>query len=81
LGVEHTREATGLAGVLGNKGGLAVKLKVARTTFCFVSCHLAAHQVHDIFKMESMPTSRIIFMCWGRRKNIWITAIAMWLKF
>jgi hypothetical protein len=35
--------ATGVAGVLGNKGGLVVKLNLGHTSLAFVSCHLAAH--------------------------------------
>ena len=41
--VEGVHEATGLAGVMGNKGGCAVVLKVFGTTkLAFVTCHLAA---------------------------------------
>jgi len=42
--VEVDGEATGLAHVLGNKGGLAVCCDVAGTSVCLVSAHLAAHQ-------------------------------------
>jgi hypothetical protein len=41
--VEGVHEATGIAGVMGNKGGCAVVLKVFGTTrLAFVTCHLAA---------------------------------------
>jgi len=46
FGVESASSATGVAGVLGNKGGLVVKLNVGHTAICFVSCHLAAHSHH-----------------------------------
>mmetsp|Transcript_6060 Transcript_6060/g.11326 ORF Transcript_6060/g.11326 Transcript_6060/m.11326 type:complete len:669 (+) Transcript_6060:612-2618(+) len=36
--------ATGLGNVVGNKGGLAVLLRLWDTRLCFVACHLAAHQ-------------------------------------
>lgn len=42
--VESQGEATGIAHVLGNKGGLAISCDIAGTSACFVSAHLAAHQ-------------------------------------
>jgi len=42
--IETTTEATGLGGVVGNKGGLVVRFKCRGTTFAFISCHLAAHE-------------------------------------
>lgn len=42
--VESEAEATGVAHVIGNKGGLAVALDVCGLSLCFVSSHLAAHQ-------------------------------------
>lgn len=42
--IESTSFNTGIGGVLGNKGGLVVKVEVDRTTFGFVSTHLAAHE-------------------------------------
>lgn len=35
-------KAKGFAGVIGNKGGVYTSLKFDQTSFCFVSCHLAA---------------------------------------
>lgn len=35
---------TGLGDKFGNKGGIAISLKVAESSFCFVNAHLAAHQ-------------------------------------
>lgn len=37
--------ATGVGHVLGNKGGACVALQLRHSSFCFVSMHLAAHQV------------------------------------
>lgn len=37
-------EATGVAGVMGNKGGVGVAFRYERTTMCFICAHLAAHQ-------------------------------------
>jgi len=36
--------ATGIANVAGNKGGVAIAFQILETKFCFISCHLAAHQ-------------------------------------
>lgn len=41
---ECVAEATGIGNVVGNKGGVALKLTLDDTSFCFVSCHLAAHE-------------------------------------
>lgn len=37
-------EATGIAGVYGNKGGTLISLDYGGTSFCFANSHLAAHQ-------------------------------------
>eukprot|EP01063_Lacrimia_lanifica_P019660 TRINITY_DN27119_c0_g1_i1.p1 TRINITY_DN27119_c0_g1~~TRINITY_DN27119_c0_g1_i1.p1 ORF type:complete len:630 (+),score=159.29 TRINITY_DN27119_c0_g1_i1:106-1995(+) len=42
--VQSTREATGVAGVGANKGGVCVAFSVRETRLCFIGCHLAAHQ-------------------------------------
>ena len=45
--IHHVQTATsatgGVGGLLGNKGGLVVKLDFGLTSLVFVSCHLAAH--------------------------------------
>jgi hypothetical protein len=37
-------EATGIAHVLGNKGGVAISMSYGDTSLCFINSHLAAHQ-------------------------------------
>lgn len=41
---ERVAEATGIGNLVGNKGGVAVKLTIDDTTFCFICSHLAAHE-------------------------------------
>uniref|UniRef100_A0A060T4Y1 ARAD1B03542p n=1 Tax=Blastobotrys adeninivorans TaxID=409370 RepID=A0A060T4Y1_BLAAD len=43
-GVQSSAVKTGLGGLHGNKGGLAVRLIVDDSSLCFVNCHLAAGQ-------------------------------------
>ncbi|CAO1622405.1 unnamed protein product [Jaminaea pallidilutea] len=40
--VEATSRKTGLKGMSGNKGGVAIRLSFYDTTFCFTTAHLAA---------------------------------------
>ena len=43
--VDTANVGCGLMGTFGNKGGCSVSLRVHETSFCFVTSHLAAHQV------------------------------------
>ena len=36
--------ATGIAGIIANKGGLVARLTIGNVSFAFCSCHLAAHE-------------------------------------
>ena len=38
--------ATGVAGVAGNKGGIAIKMELHGSAIAFVCVHLAAHHGH-----------------------------------
>jgi endonuclease/exonuclease/phosphatase family metal-dependent hydrolase len=42
--VEATTKKTGLKGMSGNKGGVAIRMNVFDTSFCFVTAHFAAGQ-------------------------------------
>lgn len=35
---------TGIGNTLGNKGGVAIRLKIGDVALMFINCHLAAHQ-------------------------------------
>eukprot|EP01103_Thecamoeba_quadrilineata_P013847 TRINITY_DN3965_c0_g1_i1.p1 TRINITY_DN3965_c0_g1~~TRINITY_DN3965_c0_g1_i1.p1 ORF type:complete len:848 (+),score=177.51 TRINITY_DN3965_c0_g1_i1:200-2545(+) len=42
--IEIFTVATGIANVIGNKGGIAISFQMFETKFCFIGSHLAAHQ-------------------------------------
>ncbi|KAG8459623.1 hypothetical protein KFE25_000979 [Diacronema lutheri] len=43
-GARTAHVATGFGNALGNKGAVGVSLMLGETSFCFISCHLTAHQ-------------------------------------
>ena len=67
--LDSATEPTGIGGVGGNKGGVAIAVSLHRTTVCFITAHLAAHQeftqrrnrdCKDIFRgMRSLAASKM----------------------
>lgn len=47
---------TGLGGLHGNKGGLAVRLMIDDSSLCFVNCHLAAGQTSSLQRNNDIET-------------------------
>ena len=67
-GVETKTQPTGFGGVVGNKGGIAVTVKLWDSRLTFVSAHLAAHQhkwltrnrnVREIFRGIRMANKEV----------------------
>lgn len=43
-GVQDAEAPVGMMGVMGNKGGVSLRMRLFDSTFCFVCAHLAAHR-------------------------------------
>lgn len=52
--------ATGIGGVIGNKGGLVARLHVGNTTLAFCSCHLAAHEGAAYLNRRNQMSSEVL---------------------
>ena len=52
--IEKGVEATGVAHVVGNKGGLGIKIEYKGTSMVFLSCHLAAHMGHTEDRLSNV---------------------------
>ncbi|CAK4717329.1 unnamed protein product [Aphanomyces euteiches] len=58
--VEKITEATGVGNVIGNKGGVVLKLHVNTRSFCFVNCHLAAHEAQKFLERRNNDVAEIL---------------------
>lgn len=52
--------ATGLGGVIGNKGGLVARFSVGHTSLGFCSCHLAAHEGADYARQRNAMCRKVL---------------------
>jgi len=66
--IESDEVRTGFGKVVGNKGGIGISLRIAKTSLLFVNCHLASGQKQEkrrnedfeaIFKGLELPKSRV----------------------
>jgi len=57
--VAVAQERTGIAGVVGNKGGVCVRLNVGETSIAFLSAHLAAHQTKKKWEKRNSDVAEI----------------------
>lgn len=53
-------EATGIAGVYGNKGGCMISFRIYGTKICIVSAHLAAHRDRKYVKARNRDVQDIL---------------------
>ena len=64
--VATARAATGVGGVMANKGGLVVRCVIGTTTLAFCSCHLAAHEGAQHNRARHAMFRRILIRTSGR---------------
>lgn len=69
--VESTAVATGFCDKLGNKGGIAIKVKIGKTKFCFLTAHLSAFQNQmDKRTFEFLKISKEVARTFGHAERI-----------
>lgn len=76
--VEMAIKKTGLAGLAGNKGGVAIRMDIHDTTLCFVCAHLAAgHSNVDERNQDYATISEGLLFKKGRK--IYDHEVIIWL--
>lgn len=66
--VKSVAVATGLCDKLGNKGGIAIAMKLGKSKLCFLTAHLAAHQAQmDRRTAEFVKISREVSRSLGEQ--------------
>ena len=48
--IEVISKPTGIGNIIGNKGGIMIAFRIHETSFCFISCHLAAHHSNELLR-------------------------------
>ncbi len=62
--------ATGICDTLGNKGGIGISFMIGKTSYCFLTAHLAAHQNQIVRRTaEFAKISREVTRELGRQEN------------
>lgn len=72
---ETMTEATGIGNVVGNKGGVAVKLCLDDTTICFVSSHLAAHEGSNFCQQRNDNVTQIMRSLEKTGRSVFVPAV------
>ena len=70
-------EATGIAGLVGNKGGVGLSVQVDDTQFVFLTSHLAAHQ--DMSYRRNKDVAEVVKNLRLNRRNLDVTLCARFL--
>jgi len=94
--LEVISKPTGIANIIGNKGGVMISFRIHETSFCFISCHLAARQsneqlrkanYHDLIKSMRLGVKELEscfqfdYIFWMGDFNFRIDRILILLKF
>ena len=51
--IETSTLPLGIGKIIGNKGGIILSFSIAKKSFCFLSCHLAARPGQELLRREN----------------------------
>lgn len=73
--------ASGLLGVMGNKGGVGIRFNINDSSCCIVNCHLNAYMDNVIRRNQDYHEieSKMAFMFRGRQISIWDHDFLFWM--